>query len=142
MTIHEMKIGDTASFTKTISESDIYLYAGITGDNNPQHINAPEAERSIFGQRVAHGMLVAGLISAVLGTRLPGSGTVYLGQTLKFTKPVFFGDTVTATVTVAELKPEKNICIADTVCTKHDGTVVIEGQATLMPPRRKTRAEE
>ncbi len=134
-TIAELKVGDSAYFEKTISESDVYLYAGITGDLNPAHINAVEAEKGMFGRQVAHGMLSAGLISAVLGTLLPGPGTIYLGQQLKFTKPVYFGDTVRATVTVAELKEEKNLCVLSTVCTNQHGKAIIEGTATVMPPK-------
>lgn len=132
-TMQELTIGESASFSKTITEGDVYLYAGITGDLNSAHINAVEAEKGIFKKRVAHGMLSAGLISAVLGMQLPGSGAIYLGQELKFTAPVYFGDTVCATVTVAELRPEKNICKLTTVCTNQDGKVVIEGVATIMP---------
>ena len=135
ITIGEMKIGDSASFTKTISETDVYLYAGISGDFNPAHVNQTEAEKGMFGKRIAHGMLSAGLISAVLGTLLPGPGTIYMGQELRFTKPVAIGDTITATATVAELIPEKNRAILDTVCTKQNGDVVIKGKATVMPPK-------
>ena len=135
ITIGEMKIGDSASFTKTITDTDIYLYAGISGDFNPAHVNQVEAEKGMFGRRIAHGMLSAGLISAVLGTMLPGPGTIYMGQELRFTKPVFVGDTITATITVAELIPEKNRAKLETVCTNQDGEVVIKGMATVMPPK-------
>lgn len=135
ITIGEMKIGDNASFTKTITDTDIYLYAGISGDFNPAHVNQVEAEKGMFGRRIAHGMLSAGLISAVLGTMLPGPGTIYMGQELRFTKPVFVGDTITATITVAELIPEKNRAKLETVCTNQDGEVVIKGVATVMPPK-------
>lgn len=135
ITISEMKIGDNASFTKTITDTDIYLYAGISGDFNPAHVNQVEAEKGMFGKRIAHGMLSAGLISAVLGTMLPGPGTIYMGQELRFTKPVFVGDTITATITVAELIPEKNRAKLETVCTNQDGEVVIKGMATVMPPK-------
>ena len=135
ITIGEMKIGDSASFTKTISETDVYLYAGISGDFNPAHVNQTEAEKGMFGKRIAHGMLSAGLISAVLGTLLPGPGTIYMGQELRFTKPVAIGDNITATATVAELIPEKNRAILDTVCTNQNGDVVIKGKATVMPPK-------
>ena len=135
ITIGEMKIGDSASFTKTITDTDIYLYAGISGDFNPAHVNQVEAEKGMFGKRIAHGMLSAGLISAVLGTMLPGPGTIYMGQELRFTKPVFVGDTITATITVAELIPEKNRAKLETVCTNQDGEVVIKGMATVMPPK-------
>ena len=135
ITIGEMKIGDNASFTKTITDTDIYLYAGISGDFNPAHVNQVEAEKGMFGKRIAHGMLSAGRISAVLGTMLPGPGTIYMGQELRFTKPVFVGDTITATITVAELIPEKNRAKLETVCTNQDGEVVIKGMATVMPPK-------
>lgn len=135
ITISEMKLGDSASFTKTVSEHDVYTYAGISGDFNPAHVNEVEAQKGMFGKRIAHGMLSAGFISTVLGTQLPGPGTIYMGQELHFTKPVFFGDTITATVTVAELIPEKNRAILDTVCTNQNGEVVIKGKATVMPPK-------
>lgn len=133
--ISEMKLGDSASFTKTVSEHDVYTYAGVSGDFNPAHVNEVEAQKGMFGKRIAHGMLSAGFISTVLGTQLPGPGTIYMGQELRFTKPVFFGDTITATVTVAELIPEKNRAILDTVCTNQNGEVVIKGKATVMPPK-------
>ncbi|MGI6027071.1 MAG: MaoC family dehydratase [Candidatus Scatomorpha sp.] len=135
ITISEMKVGDSASFTKTVSEHDVYTYAGVSGDFNPAHVNEVEAQKGMFGKRIAHGMLSAGFISTVLGTQLPGPGTIYMGQELRFTKPVFFGDTITATVTVAELIPEKNRTILDTVCTNQNGEVVIKGKATVMPPK-------
>lgn len=135
ITISEMKVGDSASFTKTVSELDVYTYAGVSGDFNPAHVNEVEAQKGMFGKRIAHGMLSAGFISTVLGTQLPGPGTIYMGQELRFTKPVFFGDTITATVTVAELIPEKNRAILDTVCTNQNGDVVIKGKATVMPPK-------
>ena len=134
ITISEMKVGDSASFTKTVSEHDVYTYAGVSGDFNPAHVNEVEAQKGMFGKRIAHGMLSAGFISTVLGTQLPGPGTIYMGQELRFTKP-FFGDTITATVTVAELIPEKNRAILDTVCTNQNGDVVIKGKATVMPPK-------
>ena len=135
ITISEMQVGDSASFTKTVSEHDVYTYAGVSGDFNPAHVNEVEARKGMFGKRIAHGMLSAGFISTVLGTQLPGPGTIYMGQELRFTKPVFFGDTITATVTVAELIPEKNRAILDTVCTNQNGEVVIKGKATVMPPK-------
>ena len=135
MTIHEMKVGDSASTAKTISESDVYLFAGITGDHNPAHVNEHAASQTPFGGRIVHGILSAGLISAVLAMKLPGPGTIYLGQELKFTKPVRFGDTVTATCTVTDLNLEKNIVKLDTTCTNQKGEVVIKGTATVMPPK-------
>lgn len=134
-TIKEMKVGDKASFQKTITETDVYLFAGITGDLNPAHINQQEAENSMFKGRIAHGMLSAGLISAVLGMQLPGPGTIYLGQELKFTAPVRFGDTVKAEVEVTEIIEEKNRVLLSTVCTNQNGEVVLKGVATVMPPK-------
>ena len=135
LTIAEINLGDMASFQKTITETDVYLYAGITGDNNPAHINELVAADSRFKGRIAHGMLVSGLISAVLGVQLPGPGTIYLGQELKFTAPVKFGDTIKAEAEVVEKRAEKNILKLKTTCTNQDGTVVIEGMATVMPPK-------
>ena len=135
MTIQEMKIGDHASVTKTISETDVYLFAGITGDLNPAHTNEVAASKTMFKTRIAHGMLGAGFISAVLGMYLPGPGTIYMGQELKFTKPVHIGDTVTATATVEEIILEKNRVILDTTVVNQDGEVVIKGKATVMPPK-------
>lgn len=135
ITINEMKIGDSASFTKTVTDTDVYMFAGITGDFNPAHVNQVEAEKGMFGKRIAHGMLSAGFISAVLGTLLPGPGTIYMGQELRFTKPVAIGDTITATATVAEMIIEKNRVILDTVCTNQNGEIVIKGKATVMPPK-------
>ena len=135
MTIQEMKIGDHASVTKTVSETDVYLFAGITGDLNPAHTNEVAASKTVFKTRIAHGMLGAGFISAVLGMYLPGPGTIYMGQELKFTKPVHIGDTVTATATVEEIILEKNRVILDTTVVNQDGEVVIKGKATVMPPK-------
>lgn len=135
MTIQEMKIGDHASVTKTVSETDVYLFAGITGDLNPAHTNEVAASKTMFKTRIAHGILGAGFISAVLGMYLPGPGTIYMGQELKFTKPVHIGDTVTATATVEEIILEKNRVILDTTVVNQDGEVVIKGKATVMPPK-------
>lgn len=135
MTIQEMKIGDHASVTKTVSETDVYLFAGITGDLNPAHTNEVAASKTMFKTRIAHGMLGAGFISAVLGVYLPGPGTIYMGQELKFTKPVHIGDTVTATATVEEIILEKNRVILDTTVVNQDGEIVIKGKATVMPPK-------
>ncbi|MFZ5596924.1 MAG: MaoC family dehydratase [Bacillota bacterium] len=129
-----IKVGDSASFSKTVSETDIYLYAGITGDFNGVHINSQLAAGSIFGERIAHGMLSAGFISTVIGTKLPGEGTIYMSQSLRFTAPVKIGDTVTATVEVLEKKDEKRRLRLSTVCTNQDGRKVIEGEALVQCP--------
>ena len=135
LTMKELNIGDKDSFEKTISESDVYLYAGITGDLNPAHINQREAETTMFKGRIAHGMLTAGFVSAVLGMKLPGPGTIYLGQELKFTSPVRFGDTIKAEVEVIEKFDEKNIMKLSTTCINQDGVIVLKGVATVMPPK-------
>lgn len=135
LTIDQLEVGQKASFTKTVTEADVYNYAGVSGDFNPAHMNEEYAKNTAFKTRIAHGMLSAGFISAVLGTKLPGPGTIYLNQDLRFTKPVHFGDTITATITVEELVKEKNRAILKTVCTNQDGDVVVEGTAKVMPPK-------
>lgn len=136
-TIDQLKVGEYATFAKTVTECDIYCYAGLTGDLNPAHINQQYAQDTFFKERIAHGMLSAGFISAILGTRLPGPGTVYLKQDLKFLAPVKINDTVTAKVEVAELILEKNRVILKTTCENQEGTVVLEGNATVSPPVAK-----
>jgi len=135
ITIDRMKVGDAAEFAKTVSETDVYLFAGISGDFNPAHLNQAYAEKTFFKGRIAHGMLSAGFISALLGTRLPGPGTIYLRQELNFLAPVRMGDTITARVEVAELIPEKNRARLRTTCRNQDGTVVLDGEAVVMPPK-------
>ncbi len=127
----EIAIGDNASFAKTITETDIVHYAGLTGDFNPIHIDAEYARQSMFKERVAHGMLVSGLISAVLGTQLPGPNSIYLGQNLKFTAPVKIGDTVTAVVTVTEKRDDKRIITLQTTVSNQHGEVVVDGNAVV-----------
>lgn len=135
-TIDELSIGDQASFSKTISETDIYLYAGITGDFNPAHVNEAYAQTTAFKTRIAHGMLVAGFISNLLGTRLPGPGTIYMSQDLKFLAPVAIGDTITATVEVIDILTEKKRVRLKTTCMNQKGTVVLDGEALVSPPRK------
>lgn len=135
LTIDQMSIGDSATFTKTISESDVYQFAGVTGDLNPAHINEEYAKGTVFKTRIAHGMLSAGFISAVLGTRLPGPGTIYLRQELKFLAPVRIGDTITAKVEITGLLLEKNRVTLRTTCTNQDGVLVVDGEALMSPPK-------
>ncbi len=135
-TIDEIKVGDSAEFVKTVSESDIYLFAGVTGDMNPAHINEVYASQTFFKTRIAHGMLAAGFISAVLGMQLPGPGTIYLKQELSFLAPVRIGDTITARVEVTEILAEKKRVKLKTTCFNQEGTVVLDGQATVSPPKR------
>ena len=123
-----MKIGDSASFSKTISESDGYMYAGISGDFNPIHINKVKAQESIFGKQIVHGMLGASLISAVIAMQLPGNGTIYMEQDCKFVAPMYIGDTLTASVEVSEIiKKEKGIIKLISKVENQEGRVVIEG---------------
>ena len=135
MSFEDLQLGQTASLGKTITEADILLYAAVSTDTNPVHINAEAGKDSVFGERVAHGMLSAGLISAVLGTRLPGPGTIYLGQTLRFRAPVKIGATVIATVEVTALDPAKKRATLKTTCTV-EGKAVIEGEAQVQVPSR------
>jgi len=136
-TIDEMKVGDVAEFAKTVSESDIYQYAGVTGDFNPAHINEEYAANTFFKTRIAHGMLSAGFISNVLGNQLPGPGAVYIRQSLNFTAPVRIGDTIKAIVEVIDLNKDKNRVTLKTRCINQEGTVVIDGEATLSPVKKK-----
>lgn len=135
--INEIEVGDSDFFQKTISEGDVYLFAGITGDFNPAHLNDQEAKKTVFKGRIAHGILTAGLISAVLGTKLPGPGTIYLAQNLSFKKAVYFGDTITAKVTVLSKNIDKNIIICETICYNQEEEIVLIGEATVMPPKLK-----
>jgi acyl dehydratase len=130
-------LGDTASVSKTIGEADLSLYAAVSLDTNPAHFDEDFAAGTPFGKRIAHGMLTSGLISACLGTRLPGPGTIYLSQTLKFRKPVFIGDRVTATVEVLALEDKGRVRLS-TVCTNQDGDVVVEGEAVVLAPKEET----
>ncbi len=135
-TIDELQIGDTASLVRIAGRDDIDLFATVSGDENPAHLDATFAATDPFGHIVAHGMWTGALISAVLGTQLPGPGTIYLGQELKFLKPVALGDTITATVSVKEKRAGKRIVILDTVCTNQNGDTVLVGTATVMAPDR------
>jgi len=128
----DLEPGMSASFAKTITEADIMLFAAASGDNNALHINEEFARSTQFNGRIAHGMLTASVISAAIAGRLPGPGTIYLGQNLRFKAPVKPGDTVHATVTVREMFPERQRVLLNTVCTVN-GKVVIEGDATVMP---------
>jgi acyl dehydratase len=124
--------GDSAEITKTIEQADVDAFAGVTGDHNPIHVDEAFAKTTRFGRRIAHGMLTASLISSVLANKLPGEGSVYLGQTLKFVAPVFPGDEITARVTVKEIREDKPIIKLDTVCVNQRGETVIRGEATVL----------
>ena len=132
MAFEDFKVGMKAHTSKTITETDVILFAGVSTDINPVHLDEEAAKKGIFGKRVAHGILVSGLISAVLGNKLPGPGSIYMGQELKFLAPVFIGDTITAEVEIVELIPEKCRIKLNTTCTNQDGKVVIAGSALIM----------
>ena len=129
--IEDLSEGMSASIEKTVSAADVATFAEVTGDNNPVHVNPEYAATTMFKECIAHGMLSAGYISAVLGTKLPGPGAIYIDQQLKFKAPVMIGDTVTATATVAEINAKRRRVILKTTCRVGD-KVVADGQATLM----------
>jgi 3-hydroxybutyryl-CoA dehydratase len=131
----ELSEGMSAAFARTVTEADIMAFAGVSGDTNPVHLNEELASATMFGGRIAHGMLSASYISTVFGTKLPGPGCIYLSQSLKFKAPVKIGDTVVARVTVKSLIPEKRKALFDTVCTVGD-KVVLSGEAEIMVPAR------
>jgi 3-hydroxybutyryl-CoA dehydratase len=133
-TMEQLRVGQSAQFAKTVSESDIYLFAGVTGDLNPAHLNEAYASQTHFKTRIAHGLLAAGFISAVLGCQLPGPGAVYLSQELSFLAPVRIGDTITARVEVTSLDPDRRRARLDTSCWNQDGVKVIQGAAVVSPP--------
>ncbi len=126
------KVGDTASLSKVITERDIEMFGEVSLDKNPVHFDEDYAAKTRFGGRIAHGMISAGLISAVVGTQLPGPGSIYLSQTLKFRAPVRIGDTLTATVTVTAVRDDKPIVALDTVCTVQSGDKVTVGEAVIL----------
>jgi 3-hydroxybutyryl-CoA dehydratase len=128
-----VEVGAVAEFRKTVTEADVVMFAGITGDMNPAHLDAVWAEGSRFGGRIAHGMLTASFVSTVLAMKLPGPGTIYLSQSLRFLGPVRIGDTVTARVEVLEVMAKGRVRLATTVETQ-DGTRVVEGEAVVLAP--------
>jgi len=132
-----MRIGDSAQIVKTITEGDIELFARATGDFNPVHLDAAYADKTMFKGRIAHGLLSVGFFSAILGNILPGHGTIYLSQEVKFVAPVRIGDTITAKVEVIELIPEKNRARFRTSCVNQDGKLVVDGIAWTMPPKKE-----
>jgi len=134
-TIDQLAIGEKASIKKQITESDVVQFAEVSEDKNPLHLDAEYASQTRFKERIAHGMLTASLISAVLGTRLPGLGTIYLSQAVEFKAPVRLGDVIEAEVEVIEKIPDKNRVRLRTICRNQEGTVVVDGEAVVMPPR-------
>ena len=128
----KFSVGDSAEITRTIEQADILAFADVTGDHNPVHVDEAFAQTTRFGRTIAHGMLSASLISAVLANKLPGAGSIYLGQTLQFVAPVFPGDEITARVTVKEIREGKPIMKLETVCINQRDEVVIRGEATVL----------
>ena len=126
------KVGDSAEITRTIDQSDIQAFADVTGDHNPVHVDETFAQTTRFGRTIAHGMLSASLISSVLANKLPGAGSIYLGQTLQFVGPVFASDEITARVTVKEVREDKPIVKLETICVNQRGELVIRGEATVL----------
>lgn len=131
MRYDELSVGQTAEYSKTVTDADVMSFATVTGDFNPVHVDDEAGAKSRFGGRIAHGMLSAGLISAALASKLPGPGSIYLGQTLRFTAPVRIGDTVTVAVTVTELLTKKRLKLS-TICRNQAGETVCEGEATIL----------
>ncbi len=138
-TFDEIAIGDSASLSRTVTQQDIDLFAVVSGDVNPAHMDPAYAKTDMFHKIIAHGMLGAGLISSVLGTKLPGPGTIYLAQDLRFLRPVSIGDTITATLTVTEKHAEKSDLVLDCRCANQNGEVVISGTARVRAPTEKVR---
>ena len=134
-TIQQLQVGDKAVLRKTFIEEDVEEFARVSGDSNPAHMDENYAKTTQFKTRIVHGMLAASLFSALLGTDLPGVGTIYTGQTLKFTRPVHFGEEITASVTVKELNTERNRAVFDCLAVNPQGEPVIIGEATVMPPK-------
>ncbi len=134
-TVNELQVGQFAEVTKTFTEDDVNKFGEVSGDLNPAHLNEEYAKGTIFKSRIVHGMLVGSLFSAILGTQLPGLGSIYTYQSLKFTKPVYLNEKITAIVTVKEINIERNRVILDCVAKNEKDEVVIVGEATIMPPR-------
>ena len=128
----KFRVGDSAEITKKITEADIQAFADVTGDHNPIHLDDEFAKSTRFGRRIAHGMLTASLISSVLANKLPGEGSVYLGQSLQFVAPVFPGDEVTARVTIKQIREDKPILKLETICVNQHDETVIRGEATVL----------
>lgn len=141
VTIDKIAIGQKASYSKTCTEQDVQLFAVVSGDVNPIHLDANYAKDTQFGQRIAHGMYTGALVSAALAIELPGPGTIYLGQELKFRAPVFIGDTVTVELEVESVREDKAIVGLLCTCTKQDGTVVASGKATVIAPRESINVD-
>ncbi len=131
MKINDLFIGQSCSLSKSFSLKDVEEFAKLSMDDNPVHLDSVYASNSLFGKRIVHGYLTSSLFSAIIGTKMPGNGSIYIKQDLTFKKPVFHDEVITATVTVRDIKLEKSIVFLDTICTKNNGEVAIEGNAIV-----------
>jgi 3-hydroxybutyryl-CoA dehydratase len=136
--LEDLLVGQSAMFGKTVTEADIMAFAGVSGDTNPIHLHEAFATTTRFGQRIAHGMLSGSFISAVIGTKLPGPGAIYVSQTMNFMAPVLIGDTITAVATISAIDPTKRRVALKTQCLNGD-KVVIDGEAVVLVPRRASK---
>ncbi|NRB39581.1 MAG: MaoC family dehydratase [Pseudomonadales bacterium] len=141
VTIDELEIGQKATYSKTCTADDITLFATVSGDVNPVHLDDDFAAGTPFGKRIAHGMYTGALVSAALAIELPGPGTIYMGQELKFKAPVFIGDEITVELEVDTIRADKAIVALLCTCTNQEGTVVAVGKATVMAPKKKMTME-
>ena len=137
LTIHDLKIGDSSETKKIFNETDVLMFAKVSDDYNPAHVDKDYASKTMFKKQIVHGMLVGSLFSQIFGVKMPGLGSIYTKQSLKFTKPVYFGDEITAKVTVKELNLERNRVIFDCIAINQSGDTVIIGEAEIMPPRKE-----
>jgi len=140
-TFDELKLGDTTQLIRTVTEKDVLLFAYLSGDVNPIHVDEEYAKTTQFGQRIAHGMFTALLLSTAVATQLPGPGTIYRGQVMKFQKPVFIGDTITADLEVIEMKKRVNLVKIECVMTNQRGEEIFSGVSTAIAPTEKIRIE-
>jgi len=136
LSINDLKIGDSKEIEKVFVENEVLIFAEITTDRNPAHVDKEYASKTMFKKQIVHGMYVGSMFSAIFGVDLPGLGSIYIKQSLKFTKPVYFGDKITARVTVKELKIERNRVVFDCVAFNQDNETVIIGEAEIMPPKK------
>jgi acyl dehydratase len=139
LTIQELKVGDFSELKKIFNEEEVLTFAEITTDHNPAHVDKEYAGKSMFKKQIVHGMFVGSLFSAIFGIDMPGLGSIYIKQTFKFTKPVFFGDEITAKVTVKELIIDRNRVVFDCLATNQNGETVIVGEAVIMPPKKEAK---
>ncbi len=139
LSIQELQIGDSSEIKKVFQEKDVLSFAEVSTDYNPAHVDKEYAEKTMFKKQIVHGMLVGSLFSAIFGVQMPGLGSIYTKQSLKFTKPVYFGDEITAKVTVKDLNLERNRVTFDCIATNQNGDTVILGEAEIMPPRKGDR---